>query len=402
MALKRGAWIAIAAVGVAAACGAGWWGWSAWRAQKVSYVTAPVSTGSVITGISASGGVNPVVTVQVGAFVSGNIQSLSCDFNTKVRKGQLCAALDPRPYQLIADQAQATLVTARAQRDKDQAALVYAAVNRRRLTGLLALDSASHDVVDVAVAAEDQDRAQVAFDVASIAQHQSALEAAKVNLSFTRIISPVDGTVVSRNVTVGQTVAASFTTPTLFLIAQDLTKMQVDTNVSESDVSGVRVGAGASFTVTAFPGRTFDGRVVQLRQAPISVQNVITYDVVISVDNADLSLMPGMTATARIMTARRDRVTRVPVQALRYAPAKPQADAATQNHGAPPKAGAQTLWGLRHNKPVATPVTVGLQDETHAEILSGDLHLGDRVILSERIGPKKARVRGAAPISLGH
>ena len=170
---------------------------------------------------------------------------------------------------------------------------------------------------DSAKSTYEQAQAQITFDEATIKQRQAALDAAQVNLDYTNIVSPVDGTVVSRNVTMGQTVAASFQTPTLFLIATDLTKMQVDTNVSESDIGGIKVGNKATFTVDAFPKRTFEGTVSQVRQSPQTVQNVVTYDVVISVDNSDLALMPGMTAASRIVVDQRNDVIRVPNQALR-------------------------------------------------------------------------------------
>ena len=178
----------------------------------------------------------------------------------------------------------------------------------------------SRDAFDNAKSNYEQAQAQIAFDEATIQQRQAALDAAQVNLDYTDIVSPVDGTVVSRNVTMGQTVAASFQTPTLFLIATDLTKMEVDTNVSESDIGGIKVGNKATFTVDAFPKRTFEGTVSQVRQSPQTVQNVVTYDVVVSVDNSDLALMPGMTAASRIVVDQRNDVIRVPNQALRYKP----------------------------------------------------------------------------------
>ena len=217
----------------------------------------------------------------------------------------------------------------------------------------------------------------------TIAQKAAVLKAAQINLNYTNIVSPVDGTVVSRNVTAGQTVAASFQTPTLFLIATDLTKMQVDTNVSESDIAGAVEGANASFTVDAFPQRTFQGRVAQVRQAPISVQNVITYDVVIAVANPDLLLKPGMTATAKIVTAQALNVLRVPSQALRFTPA----GAAKPGTATAVKAGQRRgLGGARRQAGLAVPVTVGLDDDTFAEIKSGDLKVGDQVVTSAGCG----------------
>ena len=317
-------WMTAAALMVAAIAAIGLI-WKLNTASPVQYATAPVTRGDVVTTITASGTVNPVTTVEVGTYVSGTIDSLSCDYNTKVLKGQLCAKIDPKPYQVIVDQDQADLDVAKAQLVKDRPISSTPRSRRSATTTFLAQNAISHDADDAAHDANNQARALVDLDVASVAQKAAVLKAAQINLDYTNIVSPVNGTVVSRNVTAGQTVAASFQTPTLFLIATDLTKMEVDTNVSESDIAGATQGANASFTVDAFPKRTFQGRVTQVRQAPISVQNVITYDVVITVANPGLLLKPGMTATARIDTAQALNVLRVPSQALRFSPAGGQA-----------------------------------------------------------------------------
>ncbi len=353
--------------------------WIANRAVPPRYGTIAVTQGDVVTTITASGSVNPVVVVEVGTYVSGTIETLSCDYNTRVHKGQLCAKIDPKPYQVVVDQDQADLDVAKAQLVKDRANVVYTKITHERDDLLYSEDSISHDAADNALNAYNQAVALVDLDVAQIAQKAAALKAAQINLNYTNIVSPVQGTVVSRNVTAGQTVAASFQTPTLFLIATDLTKMQVDTNVSESDIAGAVEGANASFTVDAFPNRTFQGRVAQVRQAPVSVQNVITYDVVITVDNLDLALKPGMTATARIVTAQSLNVLRVPSQALRFTPSA----AAKLGLAKPVKSGQGVIWVERAGKLVSIPVTVGLVDDTYAEIKAGDLKLGDQVVTSE-------------------
>ncbi len=370
--------IGLLAAGILVAAGAAVY-WHANLAAPASYVTTAATQGDVVTTITASGSVNPVVVVSVGTYVSGTIATLSCDYNTKVHKGQLCAKIDPKPYQVIVDQDQAELDVAKAQLVKDQANVVYTKVSRERSDLLFSQDSISHDAVDAALNAYNQAVALVGLDVATIAQKAATLKAAQINLEYTNIVSPVDGTVVSRNVTAGQTVAASFQTPTLFLIATDLTKMQVDTSVSESDIAGAVEGASASFTVDAFPKRTFQGRVAQVRQAPVSVQNVITYDVVITVDNPDLLLKPGMTATARIVTAQALNVLRVPSQALRFTPAA----AAKLAVAKATPSGQQVIWVERAGKLVSIPVTVGLDDGTFAEIKAGDLKLGNEVVTSE-------------------
>ena len=362
-----------------------------WRntgvAPTVEYVTAPVTRGTVARSVTASGSVNPMTTVQVGTYVSGAIQELLCDYNTPVKKGQLCAKIDPRPYQTVVDQDRANLLAANAQLGKDETNLAYTTRALGRTQTLLARDLVPQDTFDIAKNADDQARSQVELDKATVAQHKAALSAAEVNLGYTNIVSPVNGTVVSRNVTVGQTVAASFQTPTLFLIAADLSKMQVDANVSESDIGGMTLGHTATFTVEAFPDRTFAGEVVQVRQAPQTVQNVVTYDVVVSAPNPDLLLKPGMTATIRIVVDRRDDVVRVPDQALRYTPGGVGTEAAAA--GRPVAAGnreAAHVWVLRDGHPAHVAVTVGLDDDTSVEITGGELKLGDQVVIAEQGG----------------
>ena len=353
--------------------------WLANRTAAPTYETTLVAQGDVSTTITASGSVNPVVVVSVGTYVSGTIQTLSCDYNTRVLKDQLCAKIDPKPYQIVVDQAQAELEVAKAQLVKDQANVAYTKISHERQDLLNGEGLTSHDAADAALNAYQQAVALAGLDVAQLAQKAAALKAAQINLQYTNIVSPVDGTVVSRNVTAGQTVAASFQTPTLFLIAADLTKMQVDTNVSESDIAGAAVGANASFTVDAFPKLTFRGYVSQVRQAPVSVQNVITYDSVITVDNPDLLLKPGMTATARIVTAQSLNVIRIPVQALRFTPTAATKIAVVKT-AAP---GQRVVWVERDGQLVSIPVTVGLVGDTFAEVKTGDLKLGDAVVTSE-------------------
>jgi len=377
------------AVGVALAAILATQLWRSRTAAVKEYVTLPVDRGTVAPAVIASGTVNPETTIQIGTYVSGVIQSLACDFNTRVRAGQLCAKIDPRPYQTAVDQETANLATARAQLDKDRANLAFAQRILERDTDLLKRSIVSQETVDTANNAYEQARTQIALDEATVRQHQAGLDAARINLGYTSIVSPVDGTVVSRNVTQGQTVAASFQTPTLFLIATDLTKMEVDTNVSESDIGRVAEGNVATFTVESFPDRPFSGRVAQVRQAPQTVQNVVTYDVVVSVPNAELLLKPGMTASVRIVTQRHDDVLRAPDQALRYQPTGVAGadDTRTINAARAGRARgghAAQLWVLRDGRPVRVPVLTGLDDDNFAEILDGELHPGDAVIVSER------------------
>jgi HlyD family secretion protein len=363
---------------VALAGGTAWWRMRG--SATVPYVTVPAARGAIQRAVTATGTVNPELTIIVGSYVSGVIEQLSCDYNTVVKAGQVCAKIDPRPYQTLVDQDKANLDVAKAQLEKDKANLTYTKLNSERQHWLAAHNSVSQDAADLATNAYDQAEAQIGLDEATIEQDQAELEAAEINLGYTDIASPVDGIVVSRNVTQGQTVAASFQTPTLFLIATDLMKMQVDTNVSESDIGGVKEGNKASFTVDAYPTRVFEGTVNQVRQSPQTVQNVVTFDAVVSVDNHDLALMPGMTASTRIIVDQRADVLRVPNQALRYAPG------GLESAGEEPR-----LWVLRDGKPVPLPVTVGLDDENFTEIVNGDLRPGDQVIVGEERGASGRR-----------
>jgi HlyD family secretion protein len=350
------------------------------------YVSTPATTGPITRAVIATGSVNPVVTVQVGAFVSGTIQTLYCDYNTKVKAKQPCAKIDPRPYQVVVDQNAAALGSARAQLLKDQAGLTYAKLNYTRDLSLLKKGVVSQDNVDTDKSTFDQGAAQVALDQATITQHAAELRAAQVNLQYTNIVSPVEGTVISRNIDVGQTVAASFQTPTLFLVATDLTRMQVDASVSESDIGAVAVGQRASFTVEAYPNRTFWGQVAQIRRAPITVQNVVTYDVVVAVANPDLVLLPGMTANSRIVTAQRDSVLRVPLQALRYSPTGvgPKSGGVGREPASPRAAPTQQkAWVLRGGRAIPVPIVTGVDDGTLAEVVSGGLKAGDQVVIGD-------------------
>jgi HlyD family secretion protein len=348
------------------------------------YLTQKLTRGPIVKAVTTSGTVNPVITVQVGTYVSGVIQARYCDYNTRVKKGQICAKIDPRPYQVVVDQDKATLGVGRAQLVKDQADLAYAKIAYERNKKLAATKSVSLDVLDASKAALDRATAQIGLDEATIALQGAQLRAAEISLGYTDIISPVDGTVVSRSVEMGQTVAASFQTPTLFLVATDLTTMQVDTNVSESDIGAIKRGDRATFTVESFPNRTFSGEVTEVRQSPQTIQNVVTYDVVVGASNKDLALKPGMTATTRIILDERKDVLQIPDQALRYQPG-----VIPGLTGAPPplgESGGVRLWVLREGAPQMVVIIPGLDDDSFTEVLKGDLQAGDDVIVGEEAG----------------
>jgi HlyD family secretion protein len=340
---------ALSSLVVAAIAATTWWALG--ERSSVHYVTAQVAQGSVTRTVTATGTVNPELTIIVGAAVSGVIQELSCDYNTQVKKGQVCARIDPRPYQSVVDQNKADLAVAKAQLEKDKANEAYTKLALGRYANLIKTNAVSEDVFENARNAHDQAVAQIAYDEATIQLRE-------------------------RNVTMGQTVASSFQTPTLFLIATDLAKMEVDANVSESDIGGIKPGNKATFTVDAYPKRTFEGAVTQVRQSPQTVQNVVTYDIVIGVDNSDMTLMPGLTAASRIVVDQRDGVTRVPNQALRYVP---------RNLPRAAPSGQAQVWVLREGQPVVVAVATGLDDDNFTEIVSGDLKPRDLVITAEQL-----------------
>ncbi len=350
--------------------------------RQASWVTTPVDRGPIRAAVTATGTVNPVITVQVGTYVSGPIQGIFADFNTPVTRGQLLAKLDPRPFQVKVDQAVADVANARAKLVKDRADAVLKKVTLKRTRDLRGQGIVAQSDYDLAESQDRQAAAQVDLDQADIQSAEARLHEAEVNLAYTEITSPVDGVVVSRNVDVGQTVAATFQTPTLFLVAEDLTKMQVATSVSESDIGGVAPGQEASFSVDAYPGAAFHGRVDQVRNAPVTVQNVVTYDVVVSVDNADLRLKPGMTANVTIVTATRADTLRVPLCALRFRPpahaGSPGAAAAAEGADAR----GPHVWVLdAEGAPRRVAVETGISDDRFTE-LTGGLHEGDRVIVA--------------------
>src|ERR1700746_1834414 len=272
-----------------------------------NYQSATVTRGPITQAVTATGTLNPVVNVQVGSQVSGNIAKLFSDFNSQVKAGQVVAQIDPALFQATVTQAEGDLASA-------QAALELAKVNATRTQELFARKTSSQADLDQAIANLHQGEANVKIK-------QGALNKAKADLEHCTITSPIDGVVISRSVDVGQTVAASLQAPVIFAIANDLTKMQIDSNVAEADVGVVQVGQDVDFTVDAFPNQTFHGKVVQVRNAPITVQNVVTYDTVIGVSNPALKLQPGMTANVSVRIAHRDDALQIKNAALRYRPA---------------------------------------------------------------------------------
>lgn len=339
----------------------------------VQYYTAPVETGEIKQVVEATGTINAVITVQVGSQVSGTISKLYVDFNSHVKKGQLIAQIDPPLFQGALSQARADLENARANlavaianTAKAKASEVQTKADYERNLGLSKQGVISQQSLDVAKANADSAAAQVTAALAQenqaraqVQQKEAAVQVAQTNLDYTIIHAPIDGTVVARNVDVGQTVAASLQAPTLFTIAQDLTKMQVYAKTDESDVGQIRSGQKVTFKVDAYPRETFSGTVSQVRMNSTVVQNVVTYDTIIDFDNPELKLFPGMTAYVSIPVATAANVLKVPNGALRYKPDLPAEElrALYQKSGIPENAGGRKTAPASQAESAPPPTT---------------------------------------------
>ena len=345
--------------------------------SNATFQTAAVSRGPITQAVTATGTLNPVQNVQVGSQVSGNIQKLFADFNSTVKAGQVIAQIDPVVFQANVNQAEGDLANA-------QAALELARLNEARTQALVAKQNSTQSDLDQATATLHQAEANVKIK-------QGALEKAKADLDHCTITSPIDGIVISRNVDVGQTVAASLQAPVIFTIANDLAKMQIDANVAEADVGGVAIDQDVDFTVDAFPTRTFQGKVVQVRNAPITVQNVVTYDTVIGVSNPEQKLKPGMTANVSIVSAHTDNALKIPNSAFRFrmpdqtpsaAPKRDQSSGGRQPGGNRAERRAERsvyILAAGAAKPASVTIKTGISDGVATEVLEG-LKEGDRVV----------------------
>jgi HlyD family secretion protein len=399
---------------------------------EVKYETAPAERGRLRAHVTASGTLSALVTVQVGSQVSGRIDKLHADFNAAVKKGDVIAEIEPQMFKADVQKARANLIAASGNLARTKAEAALAERQAARARELRANGISSQSDLDTAESAEISAKAQVDAQKGAVEQARAALSQAEINLAYTTIKSPIDGVVISRSVDVGQTVAASLSAPTLFTIAEDLRKMQVDTFVAEADVGKLRPTMEATFTVDAFPGRRFKGIVREIRNAPQTVQNVVTYDAVIDVDNSALELKPGMTANVTIIVAEKDDVLKVPNAALRFrpgpelvptgsasagsgrqrgrrgapaapapAPAPASAEAGPESDAPAPDASAQperedrdpsgtpawrTVWVLRGPQPQPVRVRAGMTDGTSTEIVEGELQAGDEVVVSSTGG----------------
>ncbi|MCX7673577.1 MAG: efflux RND transporter periplasmic adaptor subunit [Thiobacillaceae bacterium] len=408
--------------------------WQPWRsdAPKPQYRLGEAEEGRLSAAVSASGTLAARVTVQVGSQVSGQIAQLLADFNSPVKKGQIIARLDPAAFESRVAQARAELASARsaeraarhllevrqAELERARIALDEAARNLERKRALVREQFLSPAELDSAQAAHDSAREQLRLAEANlragadqleaaraqVVQRAAALRQAEVELAHTVIRSPVDGVVISRNVDVGQTVAASLQAPVLFTIAQDLRRMEVNIAVDEADVGRVKPGQKVRFTVDAYPGERFNGRVSEIRKAAQTVNNVVTYSVMVSADNPDGKLLPGMTANARILTDERERVLKVPNEALRFRPLNPDGSpvklevrAREEGPGIPGR-----VWVLAPDgQPRPVSLRLGVSDGKATEVLAGDLRAGTQVILGYVEGTEPRPKRQARPFGSG-
>ena len=400
---KAIAWIAAASViGLG---GAGWWQLSD-GPKEPPYVTTPVQTASITQVVSSTGTLQAVVTVQVGSQVSGTIEKLFADFNTKVKAGQIVAQLNQDKFRAAEDQARANLLAAQSNIEKSKVGVADTLRTLERNRQLRTKELMAQSDLDAAQAAYDAAVAQVEVNRAQAAQAQASLKQATVDLNNTVIRSPVDGLVISRNVDVGQTVAASLQAPTLFTIANDLARMEVHTNVDEADVGNVREAQEVTFTVDAFPSRRFRGRVHQVRNAPIVVQNVVTYVAVVRIDNKELLLKPGMTANVQFLVSRKEDVLTIPNMAMRFKPPEEKEEAQEllrreQSRTAPKVGERRTsrqsatggsgaggggtrrarIYLLKDDKAQPVEIQLGITDGSRTEVRSGDVKENDPVII---------------------
>lgn len=371
---------------IAAATAAGLFLYLKGNGDNTAYKTEKVSRGEIKSVVTATGTVNAVTTVSVGTQVSGTIQKLFVDYNSPVRKGQLLAQIDPSTFQAQVDQARANLRSAQATMEKAAVTTLDARRTFQRNKELLTQNFIAQSDLDTAETNLYSAEAQQKVTQAQVGQAEAALRIAENNLQYTNILSPVNGTVISRSVDIGQTVAASFQTPTLFSIAQDLTKMQINTSVDEADIGKIKTGQDVLFTVDAYPDTEFAGKVSEVRNSPTTVSNVVTYDVIVKVDNPQLKLKPGMTANVSITIETRPDVLRVPNAALRFKPSETKGRKGMRTEQQEMK--GSKVWILEQDKPRPVQITTGLSDGNYTEINEGIIQPGQEVI-TDNLNNKK-------------
>ena len=359
------------------------------KKDKTSYITKPLEKGTITQIVEASGTINPVQTVSIGSQVSGQISAIYVDYNSEVKKGQLLAEIDTSLFEAQVNQAKATIDNARANLAKIQATAANDRLTLNRYKNLYKRGFIAKSELDLAESTYASDVAQIRAAQAQINQALASYSTAESNLRYTKITSPVDGVVISRAVDVGQTVAASFQTPELFSVAQDLTQMQIEASVSEADIGKVKKEQEVEYTLDGYPDETFRGKVSQVRISPTTVSNVVTYSVIIDVENDDLKLIPGMTANVSIITSRKENILCAQNAALKFTP---------NTDGKGPKYEKQGIWMLSDNTPKRVEVETGVSDESYTEIISDKLKDGDLIITeAEEKGKNKANSKRKMP-----
>lgn len=354
--------------------------------NRVRYQTAPIKRRTITQVVEASGTINPVNTVSVGSTVSGLISAIYVDFNSKVTKGQLLAEIDPRTFQATVDQNQASMNSAEADLANREAALEMSEKTLRRYRNLYARSFIPKADLDQAEADYKSNLAQVNAAKAKINQTRAQYNQSLVNLNYTKITAPVSGMIISREIDLGQPVAASFQAPELFTIAQDLEKMQIEVNVSEADIGDVKEGQEVTYTLDGYPNSVFNGKVTQVRISPTTVSNVVTYSVIVTVDNKDLKLKPGMTANVSIITAKNENVLSVPNIALKFTP---------QSDGKKYK--TQGLWVKDGFKIARVDITTGASDDSYTEVKSDKIYEGERVLVGIKSGKNNKKQQNFRP-----
>jgi HlyD family secretion protein len=347
------------------------------RGKTSPYVTETVARGPLTVSVSATGSLEPVTTVDVGSEISGRLDSVLVDYNDEVKKGQLLARIDTTQLAANVAKSEANLAAARAAVLTSEATLRETSAKAKRARELAPSGSISREVLETAVATAQRAVADLASARARVTVAEAELASEKTTLAKAEITSPIDGVVISRDVDPGQTVAATFQTPKLFTLAEDLRRMQLQVDVDEADVGEVKAGQDATFTVDAYPNRRFEAKIESVRFASQTKNGVVSYTAILTVDNADLMLRPGMTATADIVTAAKPDVLLAPNGALRFTPPGEKMTKAAAKAGDIEK----IVWTLDGGKPKAIPVRAGLTDGQHTEILSGDLEPGTALLV---------------------
>ena len=348
--------------------------------NQVKYKTKDLNLCTITQYVEASGTINPVNTVSVGSTVSGLIKAIYVDYNSEVKKGQLLAQIDPANFEAQVQQNQAQIINAQANLARLQAVADFDEKQYQRYKNLYAKNFVAKSELDEKYSTYMADIAQINAARAQISQYQASLQTAQTNLGYTKIIAPVDGTVISREIDLGQPVAASFQAPELFTIAQDLTKMQIEVSVSEADIGKVQEGQEVTYTLDGYPDSDFKGKVSQVRLSPTTVSNVVTYTVIVDVDNEDLKLKPGMTANVSIITSKSEDVLCVPNLALKFTP---------ETNGQKYK--QQGIWILENGKPKRIEIETGANDDNSTEVISSELQEGMKVIISAQDNKNKKK-----------